>query len=235
VGIGFAVPSKTAQVIAQELIANGRVIRGWIGATAQNLDSLLASHFKTPSEQGALISDLTPGGPAQEARLKVGDIVTKFGGTRVSTANDLKDRVGKARIGSRVSVELIRDGQLHQSVMTVREQPRVGAMAGQMAGGVPSAGSYPLFGMAVHDVPAELRQLLQGAPSRGALVTSVTPGGPAFEAGVLPGDVIMKANRKEILTAKDFLELVGSLGKAEVAVIYVQRGRKERLFIPLHG
>ena len=114
-GIGFAVPSKIAKEVSEQLITHGRMIRGWIGLSAQDLDQDLAKHFKAPSQQGALISEVGENGPAREAQFKTGDVVLKYNHQPVASATQFKSLVGKTKVGSvipRRSVPRRRNGNL---------------------------------------------------------------------------------------------------------------------------
>ncbi len=240
VGIGFAIPSKIARKVMDELIAHGHVSRGWIGMTAQDLDSDLSKFFHASSEQGALVSQVLPNSPASEAMLQIGDVILKYNHENVSTASQLKSLVANTKSQKRVTIELSREGIVKRFEISIRQQPTprppfANAQAGQVA---QRTKDHPFLGIAVQDIPPEFTRLFGIMPHTGALVTGVKAGSPAFDAGLTPGDIILKANMRAIQRAQDFMEFVkdlkaGGKGKSDLAVFYVQRGPDEKIFVPI--
>lgn len=236
-GIGFAVPSKIAKEISDELIAKGRVSRGWVGLTAQDLDKDLAKFFKVPVSQGALVSEVTPTGPAGRAALRSGDVVVKYDTHPVDGAGTLKSLVGKTKAGSNIPVEIVREGRSQLVTVAIQEQPGTSPATPQLAGqavkGKAPDRKPPSFGLAVEDVPAEISSFLNIPSKKGTLVVGVSPGSPAFDAGIGPGDIILSANRKDVHGAKEFKRFAKDAGTQEVAVLFIQRGPTERVYVPV--
>lgn len=238
IGIGFAIPSKIVKQVIQDLLKYGRVVRGWMGMSAQDLDHELAQYFNAPSIRGALISQIVPEGPAAKASLKTGDIITKFGETPIESADQLKTLVSKTKTNSQITIELLRDGSQHKISVMIREQiePKRLHRKNQLAGKAyreKNSSSPPSFGLTVQDIPPEFLSLFGISKHSGAFVIDVKVGSPAFYAGITPGDIILNANHAEIHTAKDFLEMVQHSKKTEVTVLYVQKGPEEKIFVPL--
>lgn len=236
-GIGFAVPSKIAKKVFTELVQNGRVIRGWIGMMAQDLDEDLARYFKVSANQGALVSEIQSGSPAAQASLKIGDVIVQYGGNRISSASQLKALVAETKSTTQVPIQIYRDGNKKEMNVLIREQPapksfhslqRAGRAAKSRSGSSPSN-----LGLVVQDIPPEILQLLEKTISSGALVTGVKAGSPAFEAGLGIGDIILNANKHEIQNAKDFSNAVKDMKDNDVTVLYVQRGPDEKVFVPI--
>ncbi|MGZ3688201.1 MAG: PDZ domain-containing protein, partial [Bdellovibrionota bacterium] len=235
-GIGFAVPSKIAKQVSDEIIDHGRVIRGWIGLTAQDMDKDLSRYFKTPEEQGALIAQISPNGPAQAASLRSGDVVLKYNGTPVTGASNFKTLVAATKAGTSVPVEISREGKVEKINVLIREQaaPHKLGPATQMAGKAGGKAPHPTIGVGVEDIPPELLKMFHNeVPNGGALVTSVRPGSPAFDAGLAPGDVVLRANNTEVHNAHDFLQIARAIKDKDVAVLYVQKGPDERVYVPV--
>ncbi len=238
IGIGFAIPSKIAKQVTDDLLKHGRVIRGWAGMSAQDLDVDLAHFFQTPSAQGALVSQITPRGPASNASLKTGDVITKFGDVTIESADHLKSLVGKAKALSHVKLEIYRDGVPLESELIVREQPdlkpvkKTSQLAGQAASNkilnTPAA-----LGITVQDIPPEFSILLGLKDLTGAFVTGVKMGSPAFYAGISTGDIILGANKTEIRNAKELIHALKRTQQTDMAVLYVQRGPDEKVYIPV--
>ncbi|MGK5084337.1 trypsin-like peptidase domain-containing protein [Bdellovibrionota bacterium FG-1] len=236
-GIGFAIPSKTAREVADQIIQHGRVIRGWVGMVAQDLDADLAHFFKAPSPDGALVSQLVANGPAEQSALLAGDVITRFNQQRVDSAKTLKGLVGKTPGGSQVVVGYLRNGKSGVVTLTVQEQPRKdqALSAKQLAGQVGHTSKPPglPLGVQVRDVPEEIASFLNLPKQKGTLIIAVEAGGPFFDAGLSAGDIILAANKKEIHGASEFNKLAPQLQKQPVAVFYVQRGPYERVFVPV--
>ncbi|HUP58180.1 MAG TPA: trypsin-like peptidase domain-containing protein, partial [Bdellovibrionota bacterium] len=235
IGIGFAIPAKIAQQIAGELKQHGRVVRGWLGLAAQDVDANLASYFKAPGSNGALVTEVDPKGPAGTASLEPGDIITRYNRQSVDSADHLKSMVAKTTGGSEVRMALIRQGKEIAKTVKVREAP--GPIT-EMAGQLPPAGQPrdPNLGLTVRDIIPELATYLHLPRQSGALIIGVQPGSPAFDAGIMPGDVVLKAGHDPVKGAKDFDRLVKKGGSNRVTVLYIQRGTSEqgeKLFVPV--
>jgi serine protease Do len=236
-GIGFAVPSKIAKQVFDEIVSNGRVIRGWIGMMAQDMDNDLAGYFKAPSEKGALVSAIQPNSPASQATLKVGDIITKYGAQSVASAGQLKALVSQTKSTTRIPVQFYREGDLRELSVLIREQPNFSpAGKNQMAGqAAPRRQSKPALdlGLIVQDIPKEILTILNKPSLDGALVTAVQAGSPAFDAGISIGDIILSANKHAIQNAQEFKHVLKKTRHSDLTVFYVQRGPDEKLFVPV--
>jgi serine protease Do len=237
IGIGFAIPSKIAKTVYDEIMDHGRVIRGWMGVAAQDLDEDLASYFNRSTDHGALVSQILPRGPAAQANIQVGDVITKFGEAEIDSANQLKTLVAKTKADSRIPVEFYREGKGKKMTITIREQPHPKKAQAQLAGqaGSSKSNKIPHFGLAVEDIPPEFTDLFGIPPKSGALIAGVIPGSPAFDAGLDIGDIILSANKSKIKGAKDFFDFVREQGKSDLAVFYVQKGPEEKVFIPVRS
>ena len=236
-GVGFSIPSKIVQQVVKEILTHGRVIRGWMGISAQDLDPELANYFESSSQHGALISSVEPGGPAARGALKVGDIVTKIGQVKISSSKEFKALVAKTKINSRLPVGVIRQGISKTLEVTIREQPlpKEGSLlqqAGQAANEEKNS-SFQNFGLQVQDIPPELTVLFGIPVHRGALIVDVQVGSPAFEAGLSRGDIILNANKIAVENAADFVRVAHKIRDKDLAVFYIQRGPQEKIFVPV--
>ena len=233
IGIGFAISSNLAKQVSDDILAHGRVIRGWMGVAAQDMDPELAKYFKIPEQKGALISRVQEGGPASKSTLKEGDVVRTFNNTKISNSTDLREAVTKTKSGTEVTLEVMREGKQETVAVKISEQPqphRVIQKAGKIADNRRKASTE---GIRTEDVPSELGKYLGVPDGKGAMITSIAPGTSAFDAGLSPGDVILKANDEKIKSSKDFKKFGKDLEENELTVLYVQRGPEKRLFIPL--
>ena len=126
-GIGFAVPSNMVRLVMDSLIANGRVVRGWLGISVQEMNPDLARQFGLSEARGALVADVLSDGPAERAGIKRGDVILEFDGTPVDTVGQLRNLVAEKTAGSRVHLKLVQDRREKEVEATIREQPQESA------------------------------------------------------------------------------------------------------------
>ncbi len=193
IGIGFAIPSRMAESVMTQLVNGGEVHRGQLGVTVQGMTSDLARSLGLKDVEGALVSGVTRGSPAEKAGVERGDVIVSLDGQPVTDGNALRNRIASMKPGSSVSLGLVRDGRertVHVELGELRS-----ARADSDAAGPAEKGR---LGLAVRPMsPDEARQL--GLESkRGLVVSDVDPSGPAAEAGIRPGDVIEQVNRRPV-------------------------------------
>jgi serine protease Do len=198
-GIGFAIPINMAKSVMDDLIANGHVVRGYLGVLIQDLDEGMAQSFGYDGTDGALVSDVTPGGPADEADIEPGDIITRFDGRPVTSIDRLKLDVAAIDPGTEVKVEIFRNGKRRTRDATVGELPTELAAS-------PSRESADVnLGMTVRTLTSEIaRQLGLDEAVAGVVVTSVEPTGPAARAGLRSRDVITHVQDDQVSNTSQF-------------------------------
>lgn len=218
VGIGFAIPINMAKEIMAQLIEHGEVRRGVLGAQAQDLTPELAQAFGLAAQRGAVVTQVTPGSPADKAGLKSGDIITQLNGRAVRDAADVRNVIGLLRVGQKVEMKVMRNGKAH-NIRAVVEQPRATAIDGDKL--------HPRLAGAV------IGDIIEGMPLygkiEGVVVLEVEPGSPSWRAGLRSGDVIIQANRQSTTNLAALREVVRP--KAPL-LLNVQR-REGALFILL--
>jgi serine protease Do len=215
-GIGFAVPVNTARDVMESLIAKGRVDRGYMGVSIQNIDPALADQFNLlPDQHGALISDVLPGSPAEKAGLKSGDVVLEFNGKPVPNSNRLQYNVAATAPGTSVPVKVLRNGHEETLQLTVREQP--GSEQVAKADKQTGDSSDSLNGVTVSDLDAQaVQQMNLPKDLRGAVVTDVDQDSAAYDAGIRPGSVIQEINHKSVQSADDAVKLTENLKSKKI-------------------
>ncbi len=205
IGIGFAIPSNTVKHVMEDLIKSGKVSRGYLGVSIGPLSDELAKQFKAPDTSGALVDDVTAGGPADKAGLKNGDVIRKLNGQTVEGNSQLTAMITNFNPGTQVKLDIIRDGQPMTLNVTLGERPaNLGVTAG--IGKAPTEGT--LRGIAVQNLTPEIRdQLSLPASVRGVVITQVDPNSPAAQYGLQQGDVIESINRHAVNSVNDFNRL----------------------------
>ncbi|HWD93230.1 MAG TPA: DegQ family serine endoprotease [Verrucomicrobiae bacterium] len=205
-GVGFAIPSDLARTVMESLVKNGHVTRGYLGVMIQNVTPDLASEFKLKDNQGALISDVVPNGPADKAGLKDGDVVTEFNGHPVIDSRRLQLTVAETAPGTKVSMQVLRDGATKSLDVTVKQLPGTDQLADANASDGSDTGT--LNGVEVADLDQQAHQQFNVPKDvKGAVVTQVAPDSAAAEAGLKSGDVIQEINRKPVKSAEDAVKL----------------------------
>jgi serine protease Do len=219
-GISFAIPIDEVIRVSDSLRASGRVIRGRIGVSIDQVTKEVAESIGLGKPTGAMVRSVEIGGPAEKAGIEAGDIVTKVDGRAVEKFSDLPRMVGGTKPGTKVSLQVFRRGSLRDVSVTVVEfEPdRTTKTRGQ--GDAKSRAPRGILGISVLDLTeAQRRDLkLKG----GVKVDGVE--GPAVKAGLREGDVLLSIDNTEVTTAKQFDLLVSKLEKGQAVTVLVRRG-----------
>jgi serine protease Do len=200
-GIGFAVPVNLAKNIMDQIIQGGKVTRAFLGVMIQPVTPDIAKAFKLGKSEGALISDVSPGSPAERAGLKAGDVILKVDGEAVADSRSLQLLIGQMKPGRTVRLSVNRDGADRDYTVTLGEQPADKTDSGSSRDG--SAADRVLDGVSVETLTPELAREFDIARNlKGVLVQRVDPGSGAAEAGLERGDVILEVNRRPVTTVE---------------------------------
>lgn len=208
-GIGFAVPANLARNVMESLIQHGRVIRGFMGVNIQDINPALAEQFELKDADGALVTEVTAGSPADKAGLESGDVILEFNNREVRDARTLKLTVAQAAPGTEVPVKIMRDGKEKEVTVGLKEFPQDRQVASRSnSNGGESAEKDLLDGVSVADVNRMARQQ-HNIPAKisGALVVNVSPDSSAYKAGLREGMVITEINRQPVKDADEAVEL----------------------------
>jgi Do/DeqQ family serine protease len=218
-GIGFAIPINMAKEILNDLITQGKVVRPWLGISAQDLTPEMMEHFKVKEKDGVLVGQVYPGTGAEKAGLASGDIIKSVDDKPVKNVNELVREILKKKVGQKVKLSLIRDGKTMMLDVTTSTQPDKPEMAKEKG----SRESEERLGARVQELTPQLasRYGISGV-KRGVVVIGVDDGSVADEIGLQEGDVIQEINRKKIESMKDFDKAVrdASLEKGILFHIY---------------
>jgi serine protease Do len=203
IGIGFAVPTSMAKPIAEQLIANGKVRRPYLGILMQDLTPELAKSMGKAPEKGALVSNIQPGSPADKAGVKAGDIIVAVDGQPVDGSKAVQRTVLTKKIGQKIDLAVWRDGKEMKLAATTSELPDDSGGKGP-AGGRDKESPKAKLGIQLQTLTPEIaEQLGLGRGVRGAVIASVRDGSPAQEAGLRQGDVIVEVDRRPVANADD--------------------------------
>lgn len=227
-GIGFSVPSNMVKFIVNQLINEGKVTRGWLGITIQDLTPEIAQKFKLNAYEGVLVSDVTKGGPAHKAGIKKGDVIVEFDGKKVGDVAALKNMVAQSRIGSTVNLKVIRQNKEINLKVIIKELPS------EVSEIIPSSIDddkeklNAFSGIAVMDLNETIsKQLGLGRDEKGVVVIKIDPDSPAEIAGIRKGDVIQEIDRQKIENLNDFNRVSSKIIDGDMVLLYLNRsGRK---------
>jgi serine protease Do len=226
--IGFAVPIDMAKQILPQLRAQGHVTRGWLGVVIQQITPEIAEEFGLEDQKGALVSKIVPDGPAAKAGVQQRDVIREFDGKDIADFDDLPRIVAVTPVDKKVNVVVIRDGK------RVNLKPVIAAMdepaLTELASATPSTEGAKAFGMAVQNLTPEIAQQLGMEESTGVVVSGVDPEGPAQEAGIRRGDVIIEVDQAEVGDVDGLQEKLA--GADERALLLIRRGDNQ-LYVPL--
>jgi serine protease Do len=224
-GIGFAVPINMARRIMEDLIFEGKVNRGWLGVSIQELDRATREAFGLPAEtKGVLIGDVFKGQPADKAGIKRGDVVQSIDGKPTENANALRNLVAAIYPGKTVPVALLRNGKrlTVQIKVASRDESEGAAQGGAQSAQPQENGRF--MGMTVDAVTPEQRERLNLPQSvKGVAVTRVEPGSQAAQEGLRAGDIIMEINRKAMTSVKDFSTHTAGFKAGDSVLLLVYR------------
>jgi len=226
-GIGFAIPINMAREVTDRLIAQGRVVRGWLGIGIQELTDELAAQFGVKPEEGVLVGNVMKDSPAEKGGLRTGDIIQEFNNTKITGVRQLQREVAQGPINAPAQVKVLREKQSLNLTVVLGEQPAETAAA-------PSEGpaeTAERFGFSVQDLTPELREQLKVPAGNGVVVAGVEDDGPAAKAGLRAGDVIAEVNRERVRSAAEFTRLLGQMRRGSNLLLLVQRDGNSRFVV----
>jgi serine protease Do len=216
-GIGFAIPINMAKDVVQQLKEKGKVVRGWLGILIQNITPEIAEGMNIKETKGALVSSVTPGGPAEKAGVKRGDIIVEFNGHKVEKVVDLTSKVVVTPPGTQVQLKVIREGREKDITVKLGELPEKTAVKSEKE-------TEEKLGLTVQDITPEIADRFNLGEEKGVVITDVEPGSIADEAGFQPGDVIQEIKGRPIKNIDDYKRVVEKLEKGKSALFLVKRG-----------
>lgn len=221
VGVGFAIPINMARQVMDQLIDHGSISRGFLGVTIQDLNETLATSLGVDRAHGALVGDVTSGGPADKAGIRRGDVIVSLDGKEVADAAALRNDIAAIEPGSRVDVGVERDGHEARVVVELGERPSGGETEPRAA--APESARRRL-GLSVQNLTPDLASHLGYQDLQGVLIAGAEAGSPADRAGLRRGDLILEANRSSVSSVSDLRRILSEADSDAAVLLLVRRG-----------
>lgn len=225
-GIGFAIPINMAKSILADLKTKGKVTRGWLGISIQDISEDIAKSINYKDKKGVLVTDVFKDDPADKAGIKVGDIITEINGKTIKDTHELLLTTAALHVGDNATVKIIRDGRemsLKINVAERKDKPETALAQG--------SGGY--FGISVQELTKDLAKQLGISQNTGLIVTNVEEGSPADNVGIQQHDIIIQVNKIKVSSLKQYnAEMTKSVQKKSVMLL-IKRGNSN-FFVGLH-
>jgi serine protease Do len=219
-GIGFAIPANLARSVADDIVQKGKVVRGWLGVSVQNISPDMAKALKLETNNGVIVTAVQDDSPAHKAGLRTEDVIVGLDRTAIDNATELSTKIASVSPGTTVTLGVVRDGKPRDVRVTLGElapKPEQELVRGR--------DSYSGLGLVVADITPDLAQKYDiPKDTQGVVVASVDPNSVANEIGIQEGDVIVKLDRKEIRSVKEFDAEISKATAGEQVLLYVRRG-----------
>ena len=217
-GIGFAIPSNMAKQVIDQLLAKGKVVRGWLGVGIQPLTAELAKKFGVTEGEGVLVNEVFEKDPAAAAGIKPGDIIVKIDGAVVDSPNKLSRLIGTLPPGATSKIEVVRDLK-HLTLDVPLSERRDAAVVAS----IPQARSEMKLGLDVQDLTAGLADKFKLRESKGVLITKVESSSLAQAEGLREGDLIKEVNRAEVSSVGEFTSAISRVRRGDTVLLRVLR------------
>lgn len=216
-GLGFAIPSNMAMNVADALIRNGKVVRGWLGVSVQEITASTSRSLNLKVLKGALVAEVLAGGPAEKAGMRRGDVIVSLNGTLIESANDFRNRIAATPVGKKVQIGILRRGErmtLEANVETYKPDSRLAVLELKNK-----------LGIEVREISGMDARRRNLDSREGVLLTQVDPNGPAGRVGLEPGDIIYQINNQSIRGLKDYARIMEQVQSEEEILLLVRDSR----------
>jgi serine protease Do len=243
VGIGLAIPAEAAKPVIDALMKGQRPQRGYLGVSLQPVDEDLAPALGIPKNTGELVRSVVPGAPGARAGLVQGDVIVKVNGEQVTPEQTVSYLVANTPVGSRVPLEIIRQGKRATVTVQVAERPTEEQLAKLSGGNAPDTtvgggqatpAPQRALGLSLAPLTPELARAANLPPTaRGVIITSIDPNANAAEQGLQRGDLIMSVNNQAVQTPAQVVAAVDAARKAgrSSVLLLIKRGTSPEAFV----
>jgi serine protease Do len=238
VGIGFSVPMGLAKPVIEQLQKYGETRRGWLGVHIQSVNEEIAESLGLPEARGALVANVTEGGPAEAAGIAAGDVILSFNGQDIDRMRALPRIVAETPVGEKSDVVLWRKGrEITVSVTLGRLEDQEAATAAANGDGDGNSATIEDMGVTVASLTATMRERFQIPDDlEGVIVTDVSAGGNAAKKGLQPGDILLELNQETVSTPSDVAAIVAAVkesNRKSVLVLFNRGGDRRFIVVPL--
>ncbi len=220
-GIGFAIPINMTKNVVSQLRNGGKVVRGWIGVYVQRVTPDIAESLDLDDNNGALVADVTVGGPAEKAGVKRGDIIIELNGNKIDEMPELPKLVASYAPGTKTKLKVIRNGKEKDLSIKLEELPDQFAQTSRQS---PKNEIEQNLGLIVQEITPEVKRRLDIEYSSGVVITDVRSNSLASEAGLLRADVILEINKKQIANLDNYRKEIDSVEERQNILFLVKRG-----------
>jgi serine protease Do len=217
-GIGFAIPINMAEFVIEQLKSGGKVVRGWLGVYVQKLTPEIAASLNLKEDEGVLVSDVTPGSPAEKAGLTRGDIIVEYEGKKIEDVTDLTTMAAVTEPGTQVSMKVIHDGKEKDIEVKLTEFPEEEAAPEEQEK------VEEQLGLSVKELNPQIIQRFNLNVDKGVIIAGVADGSAAEDAGLRPGDIILEIDKKNITNLKDYTTAISNRKPGGTMLFLVKRG-----------
>jgi len=223
-GIGFAIPINMAKEILDDLKTSGKITRGWLGLTSQNITDDMRQSLKLKDSQGTLVGNVFAGDAADKAGIKIGDVILEIDGKKVKDDRELGLIVAKLHVGSKVNFKIFRNGKEITLPIVIAERKDTQEQSSSQAA--------EQFGMKAQEITPQIAKYLGVQEITGVIITDIKAGGLADEAGLKPRDIILKINNIEISGINEYQAAMTAGDKGDALLMLIRRG-KDNFFVTL--
>lgn len=227
-GIGFTVPSNMVRLVMEQLIKEGKVTRGWLGVTIQELTPEIASKFGLKMLEGALVSDIAKGSPAHKAGIMRGDIILEVNGNKIRNVAALRNMIAQSKIGSHIEIKILRrDREITLKAVIAELPTEVGDVVPSSSRGT-DMNDNVLSGLTVIDINAAIaKQLGIDRDEKGVVVVKIERGSFAEDMGIRKGDVIQEIDRQKVDNLNDFNRIISKTRTDDAVLLFINRSGKK--------
>ncbi len=215
-GIGLAIPINMAKAVQEQLIETGTVQRGYAGISMQDIPADMAEFFKLDNTNGAIVTSVAEGSPAEKAGLKKDDVIIRIDNKQINDTQDVRNIIGFTVPGTEVDMTIMRDGKQKKVVLTVGSQQE-----SELAS---TSDTGQKLGLTVQTIDREIADEFSIRPGKGVIITEVKQGSPAEDAGLRKGMVILEVNRQEVTNVGEFNQALKVTEETKKAYLFVQVG-----------
>jgi serine protease Do len=227
-GIGFAIPINMAKYINEQLMAQGKVTRGYLGVGIQDVDEGLAESFGLDKAGGVLITDVQDDTPASRAGIQSQDVIVRLDGTDLKDTQDLRNRIAQTIPGTTVALGIVRDGKSIELEAKIGEQP---ANFGVASRSMPDRNPLSPFGLVVQELTPDLAEQLGFKGREGVVISEVAPGSPAAEIGLRSGYLIEEVQKEKVTSLQELRQVMEQSESTDSVLLRVRVGQNSRYVV----